>query len=160
VPDGRLYLTWADSADGQIRLTTSTDGADTWSTPETVSIPGVAWATKPSIAVRGPGDVALACWGSSRFEPGAGDGWLAPDGRPYEGYAVTCRDLFAAEPVFVSAVVRDEGAPLLPDGESFHGSGEYLGAPAFGPDGAVWAGFLCHAGDKRDGVVMRLRPAG
>jgi len=48
---------------------------------------------------------------------------------------------------------------LLPRGESALRSGEYLGPPAFAPDGSVWAGFVS-LGRPRDSVVARLSAFG
>ncbi|MEY4577638.1 MAG: hypothetical protein RL701_2341, partial [Pseudomonadota bacterium] len=150
--DGTLYLAWADCTDGQIRLTSSVDRAQSWSEPRRIRIPGVMRASKPTIHMRGSRDLALACWGSAQAI-GTGDGWLKPDGRPYDGYLTRCRDITATEPEFVTLHVRDSEAALLPQGESLWHSGEYLGAPAFAPDGKVWAGFLSVA---HGGLVAAL----
>ena len=154
--EGTLYLAWSDSRDGQIRLAMSRDRAETWSAPCVIRVPGVAWTSKPTPAVRAPGEIALAFWGSDKAEA-TGDGWLNKDGRPYDGYLSVCRDLRAAEPRFVSARARYGDAALLPDGESAMSSGEYIGAPSFAPDGSVWAGFLS---ETEGGIAARLKPLG
>jgi hypothetical protein len=116
--------------------------------------PGVEWATKPTIEFGGRGELAIAFWGSSESQ-GSGDGWLRKDGRPYDGYLSVCRDFDAAEPTFSTLRARAGDGALIPDGESVFSSGEYLGQPAFGPDGSVWAGFL---GKHVGGIVARLLP--
>ena len=154
--EGTLYLAWSDSQDGQIRLTMSRDRAQTWSTPLVIRVPGVAWTSKPTLAVRAPGEIAIAYWGSDKAES-TGDGWLGKDGRPYDGYITVCRDVRAPGPTFVSARARDGSAALLPEGESAMSSGEYIGAPSFAPDGSVWAGFLSQT---EGGIAARLEPWG
>jgi BNR/Asp-box repeat len=137
-----LYLAWGNRRTGRLCLSFSRDRAASWSTPIELSPPGVSWVCKVTIAVRAPGEIALAYWGSAQREA-SGDGWVLPDGRPYNGYLTVCRDLFAGHPVFASASVNANSAPLLPRGESATTSGEYLGAPAFAADGSVWAAFPC-----------------
>jgi hypothetical protein len=150
-----LYLAWADRPTGRIHLATSRDRAMTWSTPLELTPPGTRHVAKVAISVRAPGDIALAYWGSTQSRA-RGDGWVLPDGRPYSGYMTLCRNLMASEPVFWTCAVNDPGQLLLPDGESALRSGEYLGAPAFAPDGSVWAGFVS-LGRPRDSVVAQLR---
>jgi hypothetical protein len=150
--NGALLMTWADEVDGQIRLSVSHDRAETWSQPLELRIPGVARAAKPTIAVKGDNQIAIACWGSAQAE-GQGNGWLVADGRPYDGYIVSCRDITASQLELVTAVVRDGNEPLLPRGESAWHSGEYIGAPSFAPDGGIWAGFLSAA---HGGIVAHL----
>ena len=149
-----LYLAWADRKTGAIRLSQSRDRAETWSTPLELRPPGTVRVAKVAISVRGLGDIALAYWGSARLMA-TGDGWVLPDGRPYHGYLSVCRNLNAEAPVFFSARVCESDAPLLPKGESALRSGEYVGAPAFAPDGSVWAGFVSLARPRND-VVARL----
>jgi len=152
-----LYLAWADRSTGRIQLATSTDRAVTWSTPLSLTPPGTRHVAKVTISVRAPGDVALAYWGSGQSHA-LGDGWAFPDGRPYSGYLTLCRDLKASDPVFWTSAVNRPDELLLPRGESALRSGEYLGSPAFGPDGSVWVGFVS-LGRPRDSVVARLSAA-
>lgn len=127
----------------------------TWSTPLELTPPGTRHVAKVTISVRAPGDIALAYWGSTQSSA-RGDGWVLPDGRPYSGYLTICRNLKASEPVFWTCAVNDPSRLLLPNGESALRSGEYLGAPAFAPDGSVWAGFVS-LGKPKDSVVAQLR---
>jgi hypothetical protein len=149
-----LYLAWADPSTGGIQLTMSTDRAVSWSPPISLTPPGTRRVAKVAISVRAPGDIALAYWGSVQSR-GFGDGWVFPDGRPYSGYLTLCRDLKASNPVFWTCAVNPPDRVLLPRGESALASGEYLGPPAFAPDGSVWAGFVS-LGRPRDSVVARL----
>ncbi len=150
--EGALWLSWTDQADGQIRLSTSSDRAETWSAPRVLRLPGVARTARPTIAFREDGAFALACWGSPQAE-GHGDGWLKRDRRPYDGYLLFCRDVSVPRLECVTAVVREGDEPLLPTGESAFHSGEYIGAPSFAPDGSVWAGFTSAS---VGGVVARF----
>jgi len=156
-PDGTLYLCWADSRDGEIRIAWSRDGARSWSNPRRLTIPGVAWVAKPTIELNGPGRIALAFWGSPSAEA-HGDGWWNRDGRPYSGYVSVCDDIRVEHPRLFSAAVNDVREPLLPLGESALTSGEYIGPPSFGPDGSIWAGFVSLAGENSGGLVARLVP--
>jgi hypothetical protein len=124
--DGNVYLAAVISKLPEV--TYSTDQGKTWSTPIAVEMPGVLQVHKPVIAVPAlgaPGRVAVAYIGNSETsENPAPQTWTCAVpalpcrrvGGVYHGYITTTKDIFAANPVFISVQVDNNADPLLPFG--------------------------------------------
>jgi hypothetical protein len=129
-------------------LTISRDRGKRWSKPIMVAAPGVKTVRRVAVAVRRPGEVALAYAGTT-------------DGAHFNGYITESANVLAHRPRFWSASVNKPSAPLLngADPEVF-GDRFFYGGVAIGPDGTAWAGFHCArtkaCPGKRIGVVGRL----
>ncbi len=100
-----LYMLWND-ASGVLHLTISKDHAQTWSggqTPLVVSAPGVTKSVLATVAVKTPGTIAIAYFGTT-------------NGKAYNGYMAESTNALDAAPVFVSAIVNDPTKPLFSNG--------------------------------------------
>ncbi len=135
---GNLYVIWNDE-NGALRLSITSDRGKTWSAganPIVISAPGVTSTIESAIAVRAPGTVAIAYYGST-------------DGTQYNGYVAESLDALDPEPVFSSAIVNDPSDPLFSNGFD----NNYLLTIGFGdldeavqvkyaPGGDIWATFV------------------
>jgi hypothetical protein len=144
---GNLYFAFRGKG-GLPYLTISRDRGATWRKPVMVGAPGVKTVRRVAVAVRRPGEVALAYAGTT-------------DGARFNGYITTSGNALAHRPRFWSASVNKPSAPLLngADPETF-GDRFFYGGVAIGPDGTAWAGFHCArtpaCPGRRVGVVGRL----
>ena len=149
---GNLYVVWVDDADLNPYLAYSKDRGATWSNPIHVGAPGVRASSCVNVSVKQPGYVAIAYYGSQQAESTAGNGHTTNDERPYDAYLTVSTNVFVERPLFWSTTINQPGKPAIP-GISLLVS-EYVGAPAFGPDGSIWIGFL----QDSDGLVGRMTP--
>ncbi len=146
---GNLYVVWVDDRDLNPYLTISKDRGKTWSTPLMVGAPGVRAACCVNVSIKRPGYVAIAYYGSPQAES-SGNGHTVNDGRPYDAYLTVTTDLFRDKPLFWSTTINPPDKPAI-NGIDLLVS-EYIGAPAFGPDGSIWIGVLMHP----EGLVGRM----
>jgi hypothetical protein len=125
-PDGTLYFAWVDARDDLPYLTTSTDGARTWSPRVKLAPAGVKLASEAAIAVddKRPGHVAVAWYGST-------------DRTAYDGYLTEAWRANSAGPL-LRTMRASPAKPLMPNGLSE--PTEYVGVD-IGPDGTPWASF-------------------
>ncbi len=149
--DGNLYVVWVDDVDLNPRLAYSKDRGATWSAPIMVGAPGVRASACVNVSVKRPGYVAIAYYGSPQAEA-AGNGHTVNDQRPYDAYLTVSTNVFVERPLFWSASVNTPGKPAVPGLDLL--VSEYVGAPAFGPDGSIWIGFL----QDDEGLVGRMTP--
>ncbi len=133
-----IYMIWNDPK-GVLHLTISRDQGQTWSggqAPLVVSAPDVKKSVLATVAVKAPGTIAIAYFGTV-------------DGKAYDGYIAESTNALDAAPVFVSAIVNDPTKPLFSNGFD----NNYLHATSGGdldefvqvkyaPDGDVVASFL------------------
>ena len=112
--------------------------------------PDVTVANHTTIAVQKPGSIAVAYYGSADAGNG-NNGYFQEDGRRYHAYLVACRNVFATDPLFTSAVFTEDDTPAI-IGMAWSKS-EFLGPPAFTSDGSIWAAFV------RDGQGLAARLA-
>jgi hypothetical protein len=144
--DGNLYAVWNDEKD-VLRLAISRDRAETWSKPVAVAPPGVAHTVFADIAVKAPGTLALAYYGSE-------DGGLT-----YNAYASESLDALSAAPTFHGARLNSPSEePLFAEGFDI-GYSEILSfgdlvemvRVAYAPNGDIWASFakdMCPGMDR------------
>lgn len=135
---GHLYVIWND-ANNALRLSVSSDGGASWSggnQPLTISAPGVSTTIESAIAVREPGTIAIAYYGTT-------------DGKAYDGYMAESTNALDASPVFTSAIVNPPSKHLFTNGFD----NDYLLTLGFGdldemvqvkyaPNGDIWATFV------------------
>ncbi|HEX4340549.1 MAG TPA: sialidase family protein [Polyangiaceae bacterium] len=141
---GNVYVSWVDAA-GKLRLTYSKDAAKTWSKAVVVSAPAVKNAIYSSVAIKEPGTVAIAYYGSS-------------DGVKYDGYIAETKDAFDAAPLFEAVMVNPASAPLFEWGFEVGYLGILAGSDLneivqvkYAPNGDLWASFvkdMCPGADK------------
>ncbi len=131
-----LYAIWNDAA-GLVRLSVSKDHGVTWNAgagPLVVSAPGLQ-TIYSAIAVKAPGTVAIAYYGSS-------------DGKQYDGYIAESLDVTAAQPLFWSAPANDPADPLFTAGfdtgyaEGTTGDLVEFVQVKYAPSGDIWASFV------------------
>jgi hypothetical protein len=149
---GNVYATWVDDSDYLPYLSISRDGGVTFGQGVMIGTPGIAFGAYPSITAKEPGYVAIAYYGTNDADLHGGDAYFRNDGRAYDAYLAVIPDAFDADPVVWTAQVNEPGAPVI-SGLSYVVS-EYLGPPAFGPDGSVWAAFV----NQGQGLAARLTP--
>jgi hypothetical protein len=134
---GNLYVIWNDE-NGALRLSIMSGGGQTWSgaNPLVISAPGVTSAIESAIAVRAPGIVAIAYYGST-------------NGTQYNGYVAESLDALDPEPVFSSAIVNDPSDPLFSNGFDNNylltigfGDLDELVQVKYAPGGDIWATFV------------------
>ena len=136
--DGNLYVIWND-VNNALRLSITKDKGKTWSggaTPIVVSAPGVTQTIESAVAVRSPGTIAIAYYGST-------------DGVKYNGYVAESLDGLDAQPVFSSAIVNKESEPLFSNGFDNNylltigfGDLDELVQVKYAPNGDIWATFV------------------
>jgi hypothetical protein len=140
---GDLYAIWNDAA-GLVRLSVSRDQGTTWSSGGSdggagalvVSSPGVTKTVLSGIAVKSPGTLAIAYFGSK-------------DGTKFDGYLAESTDALDAAPTFWSTTVNDPAQPLFPGGFDNNyrssltgGDLDELVQVKYAPSGDVWASYL------------------
>jgi hypothetical protein len=139
---GNVYAIWND-ASGLVHLSVSQDHGATWSGgadggagPIVVSAPGVTKTVLSAIAVKAPGTVAIAYFGST-------------DGQRFDGYLAESTDALDPAPVFASTTVNDPSEPLFADGFDNDYAASLSGGDLdefiqvkYAPDGDVWVSFL------------------
>lgn len=96
-----LYLAFPDDS-GLLKYSVSRDGAQTFSEPLVVSAPEVKEIVYGAIAVKEPGTVAVAYYGSTN-----------DDGSVYHGFVAESRNALDATPRFEGALVSDVNDPLF-----------------------------------------------
>ncbi len=135
---GNLYVIWND-AKNALHLTTSKDRGQSWSggdSPLVISAPDVMASVLGAVAVKTPGTIAIAYFGSA-------------DGKAFNGYMAESINALDAAPAFSSAIVNDPSKPLFSNGFD----NNYINATKGGdldefiqvkyaPNGDVWASFL------------------
>jgi hypothetical protein len=134
--DGNVYMVWPDEA-GLLQLSISKDKANTWSAPLVVSEPSIRYAVYGGSAVKKPGTLAIAYYGSGVGEEG-----------PFDGYMAETTNALDAAPAFQSVRVNDPSKPLSPEqfdvgyGRLFNGGDLHeIVKPEFAPNGDIWASF-------------------
>ncbi|HEX5659022.1 MAG TPA: sialidase family protein [Polyangiales bacterium] len=134
--DGNLYAVWNDDKD-VLRLAVSRDRAETWSKPVAVAPPGVGHTVFADVAVKAPGTIALAYYGSE-------DG-----GATYNAYASESLDALSATPTFHGARLNSPSEePLFAEGFDV-GYGMILSGGdlmeivrvEYAPNGDIWTSF-------------------
>ncbi len=135
---GNLYVVWND-ASGALRLSITKDQGQTWSggtSPIAIAAPGVMSTIESAIAVKSPGTVAIAYYGTS-------------DGTKYDGYVAESLDALDAQPTFTSAIVNDPSQPLFANGFDNNylltigfGDLDELVQVKYAPNGDIWATFV------------------
>ena len=148
--EGNLYAVWVDDRDRLPYVSVSKDRGTTWTTPLMISIPEVAVSNYPNIAVKEPGYLAVAYYGSSDKNGNGNDGYLNEDGRAWNAYLVVTTNVLADAPRFWTATLTTTQSPAI-DSLAWTKS-EYVGPPAFAPDGSIWAAFV-HA---EHGLAARI----
>ena len=132
-----LYAIWNDAA-GLVRLSVSTDHGTTWNGgagPLVVSAPGLTSTVYSAMAVKSPGTLAIAYYGSA-------------DGKTYNGYIAESLDATASLPLFWSAAVNDPADPLFTMGfDPGYSEGTTADLVEFvqvkyAPSGDIWASFV------------------
>jgi hypothetical protein len=144
--DGNLYAVWNDEKD-VLRLAISRDRAESWGKPLAVAPPSVTHTVFADIAVKAPGTIALAYYGSE-------DG-----GSTYSAYASESLDALSTTPSFVGARLNPPtGEPLFAEGFDIGYSEVFSGGDlvemvrvAYAPDGDIWTSFakdMCPGMDR------------
>ena len=104
---GNLYAIWNDAA-GLVHLSVSKDHGGAWSSggaagPIVVSAPGVTKTVLSGLAVKSPGTIAIAYFGST-------------DGTKFNGYLAESTNALDPAPTFWSTTVNDPSEPLFAAG--------------------------------------------
>jgi hypothetical protein len=147
-PAGNLYFAYLGPK-GLPQLTISRDHGMSWSSPITVTAPGLTGAMRVAITAARPGAIALAYLGTS-------------DGQNYNGYITESLNALSRTPVFWSAAVNNPASPLVEGSNpTTFGNRLLYATDVMTPNGAVWAGFHCAqipttCNGQRLGVVGRL----
>jgi hypothetical protein len=127
--NGTLYL--VKQVGNGLVLWTSRNEGRSWSRGLDLTAPEAAAVDTWFVAVRNPGQVAVAYYGKRREQS------------TYDGFITSTRDALSANPTFVSARVNHTERPLK-YGERIMGSPfalvDYIGVD-IGPDGTPWAAF-------------------
>lgn len=144
---GNLYIAYLGQ-NGLPQLTISGNHGLRWSSPITVTAPGLTKAMRVAITAARPGEIALAYLGTS-------------DGQNYNGYITESLNALGRSPVFWSASVNNPAAPLVyASNPTTFGNRLLYATDVLTPNGAVWAGFHCAqttaCPGQRLGIVGRL----
>jgi hypothetical protein len=137
--DGNLYALYADDKN-LLRLTVSRDQGTTWSTPVVVSAPKIKQVHLTSLAVKTPGQIAIAYYGSEDT------GSVVVN---HNVYVAESNDVFKAQPVFKSQLVNRTDTPLFPKGFDSNYIGMFLGGDLaeltqiqYAPNGDLFVSFV------------------
>jgi hypothetical protein len=114
---GNLYALYADDKN-LLRLTVSRDKGTTWSNPVVVSAPKITQVHLTSLAVKAPGQIAIAYYGSEDT------GSVVVN---HNVYVAESSDVFKAQPTFKSQLVNRADTPLFPKGFDSNYIGMFLG---------------------------------
>ena len=135
---GNLYVIWND-ANNALRLSITNDDGQTWSggaNPIVVSAPGVTMTIESAVAVRKPGTIAIAYYGTT-------------DGRAFDGYVAESVNALDAQPVFSSAIVNPPSEHLFTNGFDNNylltigfGDLDELVQVKYAPNGDIWSTFV------------------
>lgn len=135
--EGNLYVVW-NGARRALRFAVSRDQGASWSEPVSIMAPEVTEVRFAAIAVKEPGTIAVAYYGS-------------PDGgMTFNGYVAESTDALEAEPTFWSATANDPADPLFSNGfeSGYHvyyfntGDGVEFVQVKYAPNGDIWAAFV------------------
>lgn len=122
--EGAVYVVWT-AVDRLPRLAISRDGGSTWGPPLDVSAPGLKEANIATLAVGGPGKVAIGYVGSLDAPGGVQDPGSTnclfqpcPDLKGWEhatwhAWLTTTENALDAAPLFTSAVLNDPTQPIV-----------------------------------------------
>ena len=146
-----VYFMWHDT-DRHVKLATSRNHGKTWSKPLDVTMPGVKLTDLATLTVGAPGKVAFAYLGTTTEEKKAF----------WNGYLGYSTDVFAENPVFISAAVNDPKHPLKATGGSNEPCGpgrcgrilDFLDVEISPTTGQPWGAFVdaCQATCEKTGV--------
>jgi len=114
---GNLYVLYADDKD-LLRLTTSRDKGITWSQPVVISAPSITHAHLSSLAVKAPGQIAIAYYGTEDTQ-----------GTPtkHNAYIAESSNVFSLQPVFKSQQLNAASSSLFAKGFDANYVGMFLG---------------------------------
>jgi FG-GAP-like repeat len=132
--EGNLYIAWVNAQNQPMLIVGK--GAAWPSSPMNIAQPGVNFVTRVAVAVKSPGQIALAYTGSTGGIFGG-----------FNGYITESWDALSTNPTFIGASVNDPSQPLMSSAYAENISSNkgriWTLTPVFGPDGSVWAGFHC-----------------
>ena len=139
---GNVYIVWVDQNQNGLLIVGK---GSRWGNVLNVAQPGVNFVTRVAVAVKNPGDVAVAYVGTT----GGIDG-------TFNGYIAESNNALGADPTFIGAPVNDPQKPLMSSAyaESAVSASQgriYALSIIFGPDGMPWAGF--HCGNTTNGTT-------
>jgi BNR repeat-like domain len=114
---GNLYVLYADDQD-LLRLMTSRDKGITWSQPVVISAPQIAHVHLTSMAIKAPGQIAIAYYGTQDKQ-----------GTPtnHKAYVAESSNVFSLSPVFKSQQLNATGSPLFAKGFDANYVGMFAG---------------------------------
>jgi hypothetical protein len=137
--EGNLYALYAD-ARNLLRLTVSRDQGNTWSAPVVVSAPKITQVHLTSLAIKAPGQVAIAYYGSQDT------GSVVVN---HNVYVAESSDVFAANPVFQSQMVNRSDTPMFAKGFDSNYIGMFFGGDLaeltqiqYAPNGDLFVSFV------------------
>jgi hypothetical protein len=137
--EGNLYALYAD-ARNLLRLTVSRDQGNTWSAPVVVSAPKITQVHLTSLAIKAPGQVAIAYYGSQDT------GSVVVN---HSVYVAESSDVFAANPVFQSQMVNRSDTPMFAKGFDSNYIGMFFGGDLaeltqiqYAPNGDLFVSFV------------------
>ncbi|HUR68364.1 MAG TPA: sialidase family protein [Candidatus Thermoplasmatota archaeon] len=107
---GNVYYLF-QSADGRLKLATSTDAGQTWSEPVDVLAPGLTWGNLATMAAGADGNVVLAYYGSS-VANGTNATSEEIENATWSGYVTLVQDALTPSPTFTTTRVNPADDPL------------------------------------------------
>lgn len=140
---GTVYYAWFARDDRMLRLVRSFDGGATWTTPLMVAAPGLNEVSMVQLAAGGPGEIALAYYGTTNGPGAPFDDYSTTD---WAGYMAVSYDADREDPLFYSARISEEDDPLIrgicATGSTGCGAAFDFIDIRIGPDGTPWASFV------------------
>jgi hypothetical protein len=140
--EGNVYMLWTDEND-ILSYAVSRDKAKTWSAPIVVSDPSVKHVRYGSIAVKSPGTIAIAYYGTT--EELNNNGYYAGE---WNGYLAESTNALSDKPEFHSLIVNNPDDPLYPQGMDPGYIGMFIGGDLnevihvrYAPSGDIWVSF-------------------
>jgi hypothetical protein len=126
---GDLYVLW--TAGDALRLVVSKDGGHSWSTPLTVSAPGLHDITLPALAAGPRGAVGIVYYASTD-----------PSAKMLSAYVSQTNQALRTAPLFFAGVINDPAHPIFENyGEDYTPRADFLGA-AYDSLGGFWGGVV------------------
>lgn len=128
-----LYVLWVFN--DTLQLVVSRDGGHSWSSPLTVSPPGLHHIVLPALAAGPRGAVGIAYYATSD-----------PSAKMLSGYVSETSEALAARPLFYGGAVNDPTHPLFGNyGDADSPRPDFVGA-GYDADGGFWGGLVKQLG--------------
>jgi hypothetical protein len=138
---GNLYLLWTEA--DALRLLASRDGGRSWSTPLTVSAPGLHRLTLPGLAAGARGAVGVVYYASTD-----------PSAEVLSGYISETANALARRPLFLAGAINDPAHPIFKNyGDAYSPRADFVGG-TYDATGNFWGAIVKQLGPPSEASTI------